>query len=127
MAQTTEIPRVLKIIGYWAVTQLNYRQPKGEWALARLRELTDPDVVQALMFITGFCLTGLEEKPLRELAKFVEKDAALKGIWNVEITEVDVQEARKELLEKLEERHEKQNSAKPGWEGEIHGRSEHSN
>lgn len=123
-----EIPRVLKIIGYWAVTQLNYRQPKGEWALAKLRELTDPDVVQAIMFITGFCLAGLEEKPLKELAKFVEENVALGGIWkDVEVTEVDVQKARKELLEELEKRHEKRDSAISGWKGGIHGKSEHSN
>ena len=75
-----EAPRMLKIIGYWAVAQLNYRQPKGDWALDQLRRLTDPDVTGAIMFISGFCLTGMDTEKLRELARFVEKDAALKGI-----------------------------------------------
>jgi len=32
---------------------LHYRQPKGEEALKKLEELTDPDTVRAIMAISG--------------------------------------------------------------------------
>lgn len=43
-----------KIVGYWATAMLNYRQPKGDEALAKLREITDADTTSAIMFISGF-------------------------------------------------------------------------
>jgi len=45
--------KVNKIIGYWAKAMLHYRQPKGEEALKKLEELTDPDTVRAIKAISG--------------------------------------------------------------------------
>lgn len=47
-----------KIVGYWAMAMLNYRQPKGDEALAKLREITDADTSSAIMYISGFS-TGI--------------------------------------------------------------------
>ncbi len=43
-----------QIVGYWAMAMLNYRQPKGDEALEKLRELTDADTTTAIMTISGF-------------------------------------------------------------------------
>ena len=77
-----------KIIGYWATAMLNYRQPKGDKALDKLRELTDADTTAGIMFISGFS-AGMamsrfrllrkwqirrNMKQLQKLAKLVEQD-----------------------------------------------------
>lgn len=64
-----------KIVGYWALTQLNYRQPKGDEALSKLRELTDADTTAAIMFISGFSqgTAYVSIEKLRELAGAVEE------------------------------------------------------
>lgn len=66
-----------QIIGYWAMAMLNYRQPKGDAALDKLREITDHDTCAAIMFISGFAQgMGLKESSstegLKRLAKPVE-------------------------------------------------------
>lgn len=58
-----------KIVGYWAVAMLNYRQPKGDKALDKLRELTDADTVGAIMFISGFS-TGMGISRFRLIRKW---------------------------------------------------------
>ncbi len=65
-----------EIVGYWAVAMLNYRQPKGEKALGKLRELTDADTVGAIMFITGYCQSGKvgNIKQMWKLAEPIEEE-----------------------------------------------------
>jgi len=55
--RNANLPKNLKVIRLWALTQLYYRQQEGEEALSYLHELITPEGTNALMFISGF-LTG---------------------------------------------------------------------
>jgi len=54
MTNNRRVNKLSKIVGYWALAMLNYRQPKGDRALDKLRELTDADITNAIMMISGF-------------------------------------------------------------------------
>lgn len=49
----SDYPVSLKIIRLFALATLNYRQPIGNRAWDCINELTDPQFVEALAFLTG--------------------------------------------------------------------------
>jgi hypothetical protein len=64
------VHKTTKIIGYYAVAMLNYRQPKGDLAWKKMLDITDAETVSAIAFLTGFsgglCINN---EKLLELAK----------------------------------------------------------
>jgi len=61
-----DIPKQLKLIRLYAVTQLNFRQPLGDDALDAMRSMTDHDTVSAIMFLGGVC-QGADQKVWEDL------------------------------------------------------------
>ena len=70
------IPRELKIVRLWALAMLNYRQEAGDLAWDAMRKLTDPDVVTAIAFLTGYTTS----KPVSRLGRWAHRRS--KPQWN---------------------------------------------
>lgn len=64
-----------QIVGLWAITELNYRQPEAKRAGEKLREILDQPTINAIFNITGFVQAGglKDRKKLEELAAMAEE------------------------------------------------------
>lgn len=54
-----------KIIKLWLVAMLNYRQPLGNKAFDKIQELTDREILDALLFLGGLSM-GMQSQIIIE-------------------------------------------------------------
>ncbi|MFA5401363.1 MAG: hypothetical protein WC359_13020 [Dehalococcoidia bacterium] len=64
------IPKQLKLIRLYAVTQLKYRQPLGDKAWDAINEMTDSETTAAIAFIGGMMSGIPNRKTLEKLIAF---------------------------------------------------------
>jgi len=63
----SNLPKQVKIIRLWALTQLYYRGSVGDKAWDGIRRLTDAPTAEAIAFLTGFCSTGVTRDSVLKL------------------------------------------------------------
>jgi len=74
----SDLPKEIKIVRLWAITQINYRQQYGDLALECLHKILDNATVSAIFWITGYSFSGFNIEKFKSLVPDYNEEEARK-------------------------------------------------